>query len=357
MRVVKRVAIALVVVASLAGCGGGSSPGVEGEAEASDDALATLEVISTDVTVQGADDSQPSSSQTGTALDVGDTVRTDPSGFAEIGFFDGSLTRVENAATFTLTDLQDTEAAAVVDTDLQTGRSWNRIQDLSESETWTQATPVAQATVRGTAYAADCTPDPQTCLFTVVEGTVELQLPDGTTITLTARQQVALTREQPPGEIEDLTTEQLADNEWVTRNRALDEGATADQSSPTSEEAQSPSLDDILGGGPGDCTATVEITGALSVSTSGVPTELSAESLFLTTSGVEVSASNRDGRNFVQISTTSLGDVWAGSGLMISPDATSASVQGTYEADGSSGPISADIDVACPNSDSGTVDS
>lgn len=216
-------ALSVVLVAASCGGGGGDTATGDGEIAAAEEALATLEVISTDVTVQPDDAGQPAPAQSGDPLAEGDTVRTDPTGFAEISFFDGSLTRVDTAATFTLVDLQDTEAARVVATDLSTGRSWNRIEDLTESETWDQDTPVASATVRGTAYAADCTPTPTTCTFTVVEGVVELTLPDGSIVVLTAGQRLTLTAGQPPPTAANLPLDELRRDPWIARNLELDQ--------------------------------------------------------------------------------------------------------------------------------------
>lgn len=212
--------IALAVAACGSGDGGSSS------SASPEDALANLEVITTDVTVQADDASGPSAGESGQAMSVGDTVRTDANGFAEIGFFDGSLTRVDNEAEFTLVDLQDAENAAVVRSDLASGRSWNRIEKLSESDTWEVDTPVASATVRGTAFAADCAiAVPDACEFAVVEGVVELELPDGTTITLEAGDRITIVKDEPPPPPESVPVPRLLEDEWIARNVELDSAA------------------------------------------------------------------------------------------------------------------------------------
>ncbi len=210
-------AVFLATIAVLGvSCGGGSTKTSAAKPSGSK-ALAKLGVISTDVTVKAG--SAPTKSGTsGQPLAVGDTVGTDPSGFAEVGFFDGSLTRVDHAAEFTLTDLQDAESAKVVHTELGAGRSFNRIKKLSESQTWEQDTPVASATVRGTAFAVDCTLAADSCTFTVLEGVVELKLPDGTRVTLKAGQRVTLTKGKAPGKVESPTAAELAADPWIKKN-------------------------------------------------------------------------------------------------------------------------------------------
>ena len=217
-------AVALMI--GLAACSGSSSSNDTSTTNSTSGAAsATLLVISTQVTV-AATKAQPAAATTGQSLSVGDTIRTTNEGFAQVKFFDGSLTRIDHAAAFTLTDLKASEGARVVHTKLDAGRSWNRIKKLSESQTWQQDTPVAQATVRGTAFAVECTPDQTACTFTVVEGIVRLTLPDGTTIDLHPNQQLTLTNNKPAPAITQLSPTQLANNQWITTNTQLDKQAT-----------------------------------------------------------------------------------------------------------------------------------
>jgi hypothetical protein len=178
MRATRVTALGLTLLVLVAGVGvgcGSKGSGSSSSGGSAGDALARLQVISTDVTVASGVDGSPGSASSGQGLAVGDTVATDGSGFAEVGFFDGSLTRVDHGASFTVVDLSDAEGAQVVHTDLGAGRSWNRIDALSESQSWETETPVASATVRGTAFSVDCAIDVvDACRFAVVEGTVEL---------------------------------------------------------------------------------------------------------------------------------------------------------------------------------------
>ena len=111
----------------------------------------------------------------------------------------------------------------MVHTNLTAGRSWNRIDELSESQTWETDTPVASATVRGTAFSADCALDvPNVCRFVVVDGTVELGLQDGSKLTIEAGQEATVVRDAPPPQPVTLGVPVLLTDAWIARNVALD---------------------------------------------------------------------------------------------------------------------------------------
>jgi len=204
------------------------------------DDLAHLQIISTDVTVQSDATATATSGSSGQGLGVGSTVATNDAGFAEVGFFDGSLTRVDHAASFTIVDLQNPEASKVVHTDLTAGRSWNRIEKLSESQTWELDTPVADATVRGTAFVADCAIDtPDACRFATVEGTVELRLPDATLVSLEAGEEIVIVKDQPPPVPTTTGVATLLTDPWVAQNVQLDH----DGGQPDIEQAAAGPLD------------------------------------------------------------------------------------------------------------------
>ena len=212
----------LALLILIAGCSSSRSSAITASTNGSP-ALANLKVLSTDVTVQANGSSDAANGITGEELSVGDEVRTSPTGFAEVAFFDGSLTRIDHAAEFSVVELQNSDAAKVVHTSLNAGRSWNRIEKLSQSQTWQMDTPVASATVRGTAFVADCSvPTPNACLFQVAEGTVELRLPDATVVTLNAGQQITLVKDQPPPQPTNATVAAILADPWVVQNVTLD---------------------------------------------------------------------------------------------------------------------------------------
>ena len=159
---------------------------------------------------------------------------TDPTGFAEIGFTDGSLARVENNAQFVLTALAHQDAVTQTHTQLLNGDSWHHVQPLADQGDLYQVdTPVASATVRGTQFAINCT-NGTTCTYAVVEGTIALQLPDGTTITLTAGQKITLIKDLPPPKIDTPGIPQLQQDPWIAQNLALD----APDNPPSTGEGQ-----------------------------------------------------------------------------------------------------------------------
>ncbi len=159
---------------------------------------------------------------------------TDPNGFAEIGFTDGSLARVENNAQFVLTALTHQDAVTATHTQLLNGDSWHHVQPLADQGDLYQVdTPVASATVRGTQFAINCTAG-TTCTYAVVEGTVQLALPDGTTLTLTAGQKITLIKDLPPPKIDTPGIPQLEQDPWIAQNLALD----APDNPPSTGEGQ-----------------------------------------------------------------------------------------------------------------------
>lgn len=118
---------------------------------------------------------------------VGDKVRTDGSGFAEIAYFDGSVTRLDINTELEVIELVDDPGDSIVRTRMGLGRAWNRVQALSGNDTFEVETSVATAVVRGTAFWIVC-PSETTCIFAVVEGTLNVVLTDGTIVTLVAPQ-------------------------------------------------------------------------------------------------------------------------------------------------------------------------
>jgi hypothetical protein len=86
---------------------------------------------------------------------VGDGVRTDSTGYAEISYFDGSRTRLDIDTEFEVVELVDEAGVASTRTSMGIGRTWNRVESLGEGE-FTVETSQATATVRGTAFVPDC---------------------------------------------------------------------------------------------------------------------------------------------------------------------------------------------------------
>ena len=237
---------ALVTVLVGAGCTGDDDEGGDGGSDGGD-ALATLDVIDEriDVRTVDAEDFEPGT--TGMGLDEGDSIRSDATGFGELGYFDGSWMRIEARATLTIEELSDVEDASVVETSIDGGRLWTRAEKLTGSEDRFEVdTPVATASVRGTRFSIDCTvewseyegatgDDPeQACEFIVIEGVVVVTLPDGTEIELEAAQRLVVADDdRDPIGPDDLIPDELYESPWVQKNLGVD--------------AEKPGADELIG--------------------------------------------------------------------------------------------------------------
>lgn len=215
----RRSIVGLVVLASLiAGCGSGSGSS-DGKGE-------TKSPLANAVSIDSAVDVSLAASKfvpvnKPVPVDVGDVVRTDDSGFAEVTYRDGSVSRLDVDSELTVVALSDGPDGSSVRTKMGVGRTWHRVEKLGDGDEFSVKTSVATATVRGTAFAIDC-PDKKTCTFVVFEGVVELKLRDGRTVELRAGQQSTVTTEATPAADTDPAT---VYDIWIARNEALDASA------------------------------------------------------------------------------------------------------------------------------------
>ncbi len=109
------------------------------------------------VEVQRAGKSSFKQADDGAKLHEGDTVRTDDVGHAEVDYTDDSYTRLDVNTTFTVVTLVDDQGVRQVSGSLETGRTWNRTEALTESESFDQEAGGATAAVVGTAFSLQCT--------------------------------------------------------------------------------------------------------------------------------------------------------------------------------------------------------
>ena len=151
---------------------------------------------------------------------VGDTVRTDGTGFAEIAYFDGSFTRLDVDTEFEILELADDVAESGVRTRMGIGRTWHRVESLGEGGTFAVETSVATAVVQGTAFSIAC-PTDLACTFTVIEGAIRVDLPDGASIELAAPS--ALTVDDAgPGEPVPVPWDAAFPDDWLLDNADRD---------------------------------------------------------------------------------------------------------------------------------------
>lgn len=218
----------LVSVALLIAACGSSSDDVSrddtAESPSESEPLATASMLLENVEVTRAGDTIALSADEQQEVDAGDAVTTDTAGRAEIAYFDGSMTRLGNDANFTVIALSDDEGERQIAGSLDSGSSWHRVRELSGTEgTYSVQTPVATATAAGTAFAVVCVGETE-CTFTVIEGTVIVELPDGTTFTLEAGDELTVEADADPAELDALSSgvEALSTDPWIAENLSTD---------------------------------------------------------------------------------------------------------------------------------------
>lgn len=174
-RVIAALFAAIVASAGVALAIGPAIAGTEpsgGSSDAKPKAVATLKIIHEGASVRrdGKDEFKPATD--GQKLRVGDTVKTDDTGFAQINYRDAgdTFTRLDVNTEFTIVSLTDDQGNRKVDGSLDVGRTWNRTTGLTESESFSTEGAGATAAVTGSAYFASCL-SPGNCTYiSVVDG-------------------------------------------------------------------------------------------------------------------------------------------------------------------------------------------
>lgn len=217
---------AVVTVALItSGCGGGSDDAATSSSAGETNAaktLAALAIIDRDTSVRPVGTGSFRGGNEGEGLGVGDTIQTSATGFAEVAYFDGSLTRVDRSGQFTLTTLDNTTGARRVEGSLVGGRAWNRVAKATGSNDQFEIdTPVATAAVRGTAFAIDCT-STDACTFTIIEGTVEITPNGGAPILVTAPARITIQRNTPPPAPTTIDNATINADPWIVKNTTRD---------------------------------------------------------------------------------------------------------------------------------------
>lgn len=258
---------ATVLALLLSACGGAGGDTVV------DEALARLAVLRDVVDVRPAEAEPFAAGVLGQDLDGGNQVRTGTPGFAEVSYRDGSLARLDASTTLTVTELATSPDTADVEVDLDAGRVWNRVRDLSESDgRYEVGSSVGVAAVRGTAFDVDCrTPDEAGCIFTVVEGEVAIANDAGQEVVLSPIQQAPVAPDGSIGEVTDFTLDELlASDPWFALNLGLD----AERGFPAllGPNGQAPALaDDGAPVEPGTLTGDAQVRAAsVEVEPSGI---------------------------------------------------------------------------------------
>ena len=187
---------------------------------------------------------------------VGDTVQTDATGLAQITFKDGTLTRLDNDTVFTLDVLSNKTGTRAVEGTVSAGQTWNRVQKLSESETFEQKGNGATAAVLGTAFLTKCSLPAGTafkavktkkalkklqkssrCEFTLVDGKLTLTSL-GKSVGLNRGQSVGVDAAGAAGNAVTIPPDILFTDPWITSNLQLDaqQGVAEAIGTPTAED-------------------------------------------------------------------------------------------------------------------------
>lgn len=219
LRLLAGLAVAAVVTAA---CGDDDESPTEGS-----EALVTAIRIEDGVNVRIGSATGLTSVSDPVPVDSDVDVRTDGSGFAEIKYFDGSLTRLDVNTELEVLGLVDGPTGSVIRTKMGVGRTWHRVQAPTDNDLYEVETSSGTAVARGTAFIVECRADG--CVFTVLEGTVELLLSDGTmaetnNVFVEAGQSVQASLDNQVEPTAAISTSPFTDS-WLSRNNDRDHAA------------------------------------------------------------------------------------------------------------------------------------
>ena len=207
-----------------AGQGSGSGQGGSGEQVDKADVLATLVVENPNVEVKPKGEDAFAPATDGQKLRAGDTVRTDATGRAEVDYSDDAYTRLDVNTTFKIEKLSDDQGARQVEGGLDSGRTWNRTEAVTQSGSFEQSGAGATAAVAGTAFAMTCAvdgPDAE-CRYQSIVHSLVLTGKDGEQQDMTPLTGCVATNGQLCSELTHLTPEQVAANAWIQENLLRD---------------------------------------------------------------------------------------------------------------------------------------
>jgi hypothetical protein len=187
-------------------------------------ATATLRLTEADVghvEVQRASADEFKPGRNDQRLRVGDAVRTDDVGHAEVQYDDESFTRLDTNTTFTIEQLTDDQGNRQVVTTIDSGRTWNRAEALTESESFEQTGADATAAVEGTAFAVECDTEDH-CLFIAVYHATSLRGNGDENRQLNPLDTCDSSDGTLCGAVDALSIEEIAALEWIQQNLARD---------------------------------------------------------------------------------------------------------------------------------------
>lgn len=206
-----------------AGAGGDQTPSQQGsgQQDAAEDAVAALSLFDDAAELALAEAAETfTPAMDGDDVAVGDTVRTDSTGFAQLDFVDGSLARLDTDTTLTVVALGEVDAPTV-ELDLDVGRVWNSVRDLDADSAYRITTDVGTAAVRGTVFIVWVRADGSTLVATY-DGEVVFTTTDGQEYVLGPGDALEL---GPDGSTDGAAPvpDTLASDPFVIRNQRFDE--------------------------------------------------------------------------------------------------------------------------------------
>lgn len=253
----RRFGSVLIVAIGLSACGGGGGDdAATPSAREGGDAMLDVRDEAAEHKTKAAASFGPA--EDGQDLSVGDTVRTNGTGFVEVAYRDGSLVRLDSDAEFTLTELVSTGEVQQVGGRLDAGRAWSNVRELTAPEgSYEIATPVATAAVRGTLFDVDCTAGDGSCTFTVAEGAITVSPRRGPSVELEAGDSLTVLPDGTARQNPTMTLARLEADPWIAKNLRIDEEETDRAPSGLPEEAED---EEAAGALEGSWTVTRTVT-------------------------------------------------------------------------------------------------
>lgn len=176
---------------------------------------------------------------------VGEVIRTDRGGRAQLDYFDGSVTHVDSHTSFKVIDLIDRPDRRTIAGKLDDGRIWNRVQAITRTQDRFEVRiPNAWVSARGTSNVIDCRQAPE-CTVIGISDTTEVAVDGGEVELLDAGECTTIDGD---GKTRDCTypREQLCSDEFTLAGLA-GEGLSSlctepiEQDSPTPTPTPTPS--------------------------------------------------------------------------------------------------------------------
>lgn len=218
----------------------------------------TLDIEAPGVTVLKKGSPKFTKGKANQRLKTGDTVQTDATGYAQINFPDGSITRLDHDTVFTIDKLSTATGTRKVQGTVSAGQTWNRVQELSTGDTFEQKGNDATAAVLGTAFVTRCEfpsggvafkvvktkkalkklrKQTKNCNFTLVDGKLKLTAL-GKSVDVNRGQQVDVAAGGTAGNAETFPPDILFTDRWILRNLGADSAAGLSEAvgTPTAED-------------------------------------------------------------------------------------------------------------------------